>query len=71
MDSTINAAFHVVIEESANEFKNERMKKADTYLDEIGLTEKYKNKPDQLAALLRNSWRMWCSTREVDLIEDP
>lgn len=40
------------------------------YIDEIDLDEKYKNKPDQLAAIKANTRTYFCSVRQVQLNED-
>ena len=40
------------------------------FLDEIDLEEKYKNKPDQLAAIKANTRTYFCPVRQVQLFED-
>ena len=71
LDSTIDAAFSVYVEEHLVEFKRDTMKKAGGFKDEDDIKDKYMNKPQQLAAILRNAPRMWGPVREVELTEDP
>ena len=40
-------------------------------LDEVGLTEKYASKPDQLKAIFKNAIRVVCPLRDVTLWCDP
>ena len=41
------------------------------YKDEIDLTKKYSDKPDQLANLLKNAPTIQCSIKKIKMYADP
>ena len=59
-----------VITEISRNTSSVALKGSGDWVDEEDLNERYKNKPEQLAAVKKNCRRMWHPSRCVDLFKD-
>lgn len=59
------------IEEAEEEFDKERFVAGGGFYDAVDMAERYKGKPEQLDSIFKNSRKITCPIRNVELWQDP